>query len=106
MKPPSKITVLGNKFDVYYYPDEEIFVNGQEVNGKVMFDSAVIGLRRHGLEHQTMFHEILHCADMATTDPEGERLTEGQVWRVGNSLFAILRDNPRLVKYLFEIGEK
>jgi len=52
-------------------------------------------------QRQVMLHELLHAADVVTSDQDSERLTENQTWRITTQLFAILQNNPHLVSWLF-----
>jgi hypothetical protein len=47
---------------------------------------------------ESVLHELLHALEKATATP----LEEEQVCRFGRGLFAILRDNPALVRWLME----
>lgn len=49
-------------------------------------------------ERDTVLHEIVH----AVSEMTGHELEEGEVAALGNSLLAVLRDNPALVSWLME----
>jgi len=49
-------------------------------------------------QKETLFHELLHSASQNTGHPLEENATEG----IANSLFAILRDNPKVARWLLK----
>jgi hypothetical protein len=48
---------------------------------------------------ETVFHELIHCADMLTATLDTE-LSEEQTTRISVTLFGIIRDHPEIVRWL------
>ena len=56
----------------------------------------------HGMERDTLLHEAIHAIDYCMQ----LKMSERQVCGLGTALYALLADNPELVKYLMEKPKK
>jgi len=56
----------------------------------------------HGLERDTLLHEAIHAIDYSMQLSMSER----QVCGLGTAIYALLADNPELVKYIMEKPKK
>lgn len=56
----------------------------------------------HGLERDTLLHEAIHAIDYCMQ----LKMSEKQVCGMGTAVYALLADNPALVKYLIEKSKK
>ena len=56
----------------------------------------------HGLERDTLLHEAIHAIDYCMS----LKMSEKQVNGLGAALYALLADNPELVKYIMEKPKK
>ena len=103
---PKPIRVFGREFTVEY--DEFDRYLHKDKDGTILFDAQKIILDdgdHPELVKATLFHELLHVVDYLIGEEES-RLTEAQVYRVANSLFGVLRDNPHLIDYLFDVERR
>lgn len=56
----------------------------------------------HGMERDTLLHEAIHAIDYCMQ----LKMSEKQVCGLGTALYALLADNPELVKYIMEKPKK
>jgi hypothetical protein len=56
----------------------------------------------HGLERDTLLHEAIHAIDYCMQ----LNMSERQVCGLGTAVYALLADNPDLVKYIMEKPKK
>jgi hypothetical protein len=56
----------------------------------------------HGMERDTLIHEAIHAIDYCMQ----LRMSEKQVCGLGTAIYALLADNPDLVKYIMEKPKK
>ena len=106
MRAPLRVKIMGRWFKISYLygpTDPELTQrNAGNINcshGLIKIDS------RLGLDEIkiTLWHEFTHGADIESADSEDSlMLREDQVGRVSRALFAIMRDNPKLVAWMLE----
>ena len=95
---PAKVKVLGQTFTVSY-------VNGEPLDeddlGECSVDKLTISVR-DGLpvekERLVVVHELVHAIE----DVLGLKLREKQVEGLETGIYALIRDNPSLLRYLRE----
>ena len=56
----------------------------------------------HGMERDTLLHEAIHAIDYCMQ----LKMSEKQVCGLGTAIYALLADNPELVKYIMEKPKK
>lgn len=56
----------------------------------------------HGMERDTLLHEAIHAIDYSMQ----LKMSEKQVCGLGTAVYALLADNPELVKYIMEKPKK
>lgn len=96
-KRPRRARIFGREWEIRWEKAGEDL--GPEYNGRSYHEEGVIVVRRrHGssVEKDTMLHELVHVVDVFSK----VGLKEEQVTQIGNGLFCILEDNPKLGKWL------
>jgi hypothetical protein len=96
MNCPSTIKVLGKPYSVTYVLEMEDDDVGDTDSSKQAINIAEG--QAHEAERDTVLHEIIHAIDFAVA---GE-MTERQVHALAGGLLQVLRENPKLTKYLTE----
>lgn len=95
-----KVRILGHDLDIQFTPEDDPRLD--DAWGRLYLDEQVI-LVSEGLSatitRETLFHEILHAADFMGSP---RHLSEGAIHRISAIMFATLRDNPEIVKWLLE----
>lgn len=97
---PEQVVVLTIPFKIMYVPSDEL----DGVPGHIDTANALIKINKdlpYDVQKEALFHELLHAADFATT-PEETALAEGDIMRLSSVLFAILRDNLEITRWLLE----
>ena len=97
MMRPSRVRVLGSMYNI-----EVKKLRG--ALGMHRFDKNLIQIApglAHDREREVLTHELVHAIDEAMQ----AKLSEDQVEKLGVGFYALLSDNPELVKYLVE-GER
>ena len=95
MKKPKSIRFNGEKIRIEYRSPQDMLGN----LGLALFDKSTIWIQEgqtESGERNTALHELCHFLDYrADLD-----MTEHQVLVLTNMLLGLLKDNPRLIKYL------
>lgn len=97
-KIPANIRILGLSYPVAMESNEH-FVN--HANGIINCDEQFIRIADTlgpDKEKETLLHEVIHGVSFAMCSD----LSEHQVRSMANGLYSVLKDNPKLVKYLLE----
>jgi len=94
------VHILGCDFGVIAVPDghpkvEECWGSFQHDEQKIYIQTGLA----EGITKETLFHEIIHAVDSMVVS---DGLTEHEIFRLSVVLYATLRDNPQLLKYLFD----
>ena len=106
MKAPSKVVIAPYEFAVRF--DQQTMA-AAGANGACMEDSQLILLAPNngiGVERETLLHECLHAVwsqtflDKKYPDDTANSPGEVIISELAPRLFALMRDNPRLVRYL------
>lgn len=97
MTRPQVIRVLGANYQVVSKKLRGAY--GMHYFGKCLIQIAPD--LAHDREREVLVHELVHAVDEAMQS----KLSEEQVEKLGVGLYALLSDNPELVKYLVE-GER
>lgn len=95
-----KVRILGHKLDVKFVPEDDPRLDGAW--GRLFLDQQQILVNdalSDVITRETLFHEILHAADMMGSP---RPLAESTIHRVSAIMYATLRDNPEIVSWLFE----
>ena len=95
-----KVHILGHDLDVEFTTQEderlgEAWGRLRLGDQKILLDKEVSPV----ITRETLFHEILHAVDMMGCP---RHLSENTIHRMSAIMFATLRDNPKIVKWLFE----
>ena len=103
MKAPKKIKIGGHSVDVAYFTSDD---PGKEFGHYRMSDNRIgilTGLH-FDQERSTVLHEVLHgiCATYGCRPLLTRELEEKVILIFEAGLFQVLRDNPKLIKYLME----
>jgi hypothetical protein len=101
---PEAVRVLGVSMPVLVRSeDEDCYLDGKHGYIDHSRGRIILNARRAALAEapETVLHEILHGLEVATATP----LTEEVVTRISRGLYAVLRDNPELVRWLMEGAE-
>jgi len=91
---PSQVRVLGAQYDIIEKKMKGAY--GMHYFGKCMIQIAP-GLA-FDREREVLVHELVHAIDEAMQS----KLSEDQVEKLGVGIYALLADNPELVKYLVD----
>jgi hypothetical protein len=94
---PARVKVLGAMYDIVEKKMKGAY--GMHFFGKCRIQIAP-GLA-HDREREVLVHELVHAVDEAMQS----QLSEDQVEKLGVGVYALLSDNPELVRYLVE-GEQ
>lgn len=97
MKRPTRVRVLGKHFTICFHPENDEQMEGNL--GMCDQDKQMIYVSEGQAtesEQSTVLHELIHAAE----ESMGLNLLEEQVKGMEVAMFALLRDNPTLVKYL------
>jgi hypothetical protein len=95
-----KVRILGHNLNVVFVPADDPSLDGAW--GRLFLDRQEIFVDNtlsDVITRETLFHEILHAADMMGSP---RPLAESTIHRVSAILYATLRDNPKIVQWLFE----
>lgn len=97
---PTSIRVLGYTFTVRPEDSEDFaeHFNGEIVHSKQ--EIRVVASLGPDIARETLLHEVIHGIERATATD----LSEEQVRAFSRGLYAVMRDNPKLVEWL--MGEK
>lgn len=95
---PETIDILGIPYtiEIVEKVDDESVGSLEIVTSHIKLEN-----RKPHIQKETLLHELIHCADQVTTDPNKEALIERDVARISSVLFAILRSNPDIVRWMF-----
>lgn len=97
-----KVHILGHDLEVLFVPKEDPRLNDPENWGYINIADQEIYLNEtiaSTASRETLFHEILHAVDMLGCP---RHLAENTIYRLSAVMYATLRDNPEVVKWLFE----
>lgn len=103
MRAPNKVKIGGHIFSIKYFettdPSRE-FGSYQASANRIELQK---GLSAHQ-ERATLLHEILHgiCYGSGLSGKLGKALEEDVVIAFESNLYQVIRDNPKLIKYLTE----
>lgn len=91
---PCLVRVLGKEYRTVFGAQLETGVLGEhdQMKGEVR----VTGGLPHDEERETLLHELIHAID----EQIGIGLTEKRVRQLSVCIYALVRDNPGLAKYL------
>jgi hypothetical protein len=96
LRKPSLVKILGKVYTIKFVGAEGI----NDSNMGACLDERQEISVRHGLspdmEKDTVLHECFHAVDFALNT----KLTERQVSAFATGVYAMLKENPELVKYL------
>jgi hypothetical protein len=96
-----KVHILGHDLDVVFTTEEE----DEELKdswGRLVLGDQKIYLDKNVspvIARETLFHEILHAVDIMGCP---RHLAESTIHRMSAIMYGTLRDNPEVVKWLFE----
>lgn len=95
-----KVRILGHDLDVQFVPEDDLRLD--DAWGRLYLDEQLIVISKElsgTITRETLFHEILHAADFMGSP---RHLSEAAIHRISAVMFAALRDNPEIVKWLLE----
>ena len=93
MKIPERVKVLYKNYQVKQV--ENLHNGANDLYGQIDYNSETISLRSDSSEEQkraTLVHEMVHALDEIFIIG----LKEKQVEKLGNALYALIRDNPEI----------
>lgn len=99
MKPPKRLRVLGNRWDVVVKrlskgKRTNKFGTCDTHNGLIVLDPR----QGKGQMRDTLLHEVLHTIEQGWK----LQLRENEVCRIAAGILSFMRDNPQAVKFLME----
>lgn len=95
---PTKLKILGKTFDVSYVEPCGLSC---EADGIIRHSDQVIKANKEchpERQKEVILHELVHAIDRITV----LNLGEDNTIRLSNALYAVLRGNPKLVKWVME----
>lgn len=102
---PKRVRVLGRTYDVEYQPIVRATPRGRKLRGYCDHGAQKLVIefpQQPSLLRSTVLHEALH----ATADTIGFKWSEKMVEQAEQVMFALLRDNPPLTRWLISRDEE
>lgn len=96
MKVPKKVRILAKDFQVHVLEDG--ILGGSDLGGvnNVRCQIQLSAAQDSQQMRDTLIHEIIHAVDYAVA----AGLEERQVHAIASGMYAVIRDNERLIEYL------
>lgn len=99
-KPPPKVRVAGKDYRVEVLPRSDMDDGALGTFDRVACVIALAAEQAPAEKAESLLHELLHAVASNHKLGLGDEAEETVVNAFSRGLFAILRDNPKLVKYL------
>ena len=90
--------MFGKQYVVELHPFDDRFGDHSQVELKVRIREGLPS----GEERESLLHELCHAVD----EQLGLKISETKIRQLSVGLYAMLRDNPALVKYLMKAEKK
>jgi len=94
-----KIRIAGREFKVKFQKVKNLG-KFSDIAGRVVVDYQTIWIDRdnnaHGRQQEVLLHEVIHAVDFNA----GLKLSEETTTTLANGLLAVMRDNPKFVRFL------
>lgn len=95
---PKKLRIVGKNWAVLHMPLVEEYGLCDEQRQELKVSTKLA----HDLERDTLLHEAIHAIDYSMQ----LKMSEKQVNGMGTAIYALLMDNPDLIKYLVQKPRK